>query len=133
MSDRIEVEGIDVETYAGKAALAVKRKVRGVMGDELLTFTLIDFVSIMLINNKFTEKGIIITDDNKEECYVKIIEMGDDSLIDDLEKFINLKDKIKKIQLKKDEYVNIIEQLYDLDDHNDEQSVKNIIEEYLRR
>ncbi len=42
-----QVEGLDVETYAGKAALACKTKVRGIMGDDLLTFVLVDFVDLM--------------------------------------------------------------------------------------
>ena len=86
-----EIEGIDAATYAGKAALAVKTKARGIFGDDLLTFYLIDFVSLMMINNKFASKGIFITDDNKEESYIKIIETGDDTLINDLEKYLALK------------------------------------------
>jgi hypothetical protein len=42
-----EVEGIDASTYAGKAALAVKKKARGILGDELVIFTLVKFVQFM--------------------------------------------------------------------------------------
>jgi len=128
-----EVEGIDSKTYAGKAALAVKLKARGVFGDGLLTFNLIDFVTLMMLNNKFQSKGIVITDDNKEECYIKIIELGDESLINDLEKFIELKDKIKILENKKEEYTAIIHKLQKLTNHNDEEAVNGIVEEYLRR
>ena len=58
-----EVCGIDASTYAGKAALAIKTKARGLLGDDLLIFTLLDFVSLMNINNKFATKGIFITDE----------------------------------------------------------------------
>jgi hypothetical protein len=133
MSNRKEIEGIDVNTYAGKAAQAIKLKARGIFGDELLTFTLIDFVSLMLLNNKFASKGIYITEDNREECYIKIIEMGDESMINDLEKFINLKDSIKLIENKKDEYVSLISQLQNLSDKDDEEKINNIVESYLRR
>jgi len=128
-----EVEGIDANTYAGKAAIAVKTKAKGILGDDLLTFTLIDFVSIMLINNKFLSKGITITDDTKEEGYIKVIESGDESLISDLEKFINLKDKIKLIESKKEEYETIIKSLQLLSNSNDEEKINEIIESYLRR
>lgn len=127
------MEGIDVDTYAGKATLAVKTKARGIFGDDFLSFTLIDFVTIMLINNKFIDKGIVITDDNKEECYIKIIELGDESLINDLEKYITLKDNIKDIENKKVEYVDIINKLRTLADSNDIEAVNNIVENYLRR
>lgn len=129
----IEIEGIDGETYAGKAALAVKTKARGVLGDDLLTFTLLDFVSCMMINNRFLNKGIIITDDTKEEGYIKIIETGDESLIGDLEKYIELRDRIKLIEAKREEYYEVINQLKRLSDYNDVDNVNKIVEEYLRR
>lgn len=128
-----EVEGIDTATYAGKAAKAVKTKARGIMGDDLLIFKLVDFVSLMLLNNKFLSKGIVITDTNKEECYIKIIETGDDSMIMDLEKFITLKDDIKLIESQKTEYTEIINKLQLLSDPNNTDAVNNIVESYLRR
>lgn len=128
-----EIEGIDAETYAGKAALAVKTKARGIMGDDLLIFKLIDFVSLMMINNKFLNKGIVITDDTKEEGYIKIIETGDESLITDLEKYIELRDSIKLIEASKNEYSDIISKLKALSNANDQSAVNNIVEEYLRR
>jgi hypothetical protein len=128
-----QVEEIDTSTYAGKAVKACRNKVRGVMDGELLTFSLLDFVSLMLLNNKFLDKGIVITDDNKEECYIKIIEMGEESLIDDLEKYINLKDSISIIETKKMEYKNLVKQLKTLSDYNDKNIVNNIVKEYLRK
>jgi hypothetical protein len=133
MEKRTEIEGIDALTYAGKAVWAVKTKARGVFGDDLLTFILLDFISLMMLNNKFISKGIVITDNNKEECYIKIIESGDESLIGDLERYINLKDSIKNIEKKKEEYSSIINQLQMLSDYNDESSVNAIVENYLRK
>lgn len=127
-----EIEGIDSSTYAGKAAKACKIKARGILGEELLIFHLIDFISFMILNNKFCDKGIFITEDNREECYIKIIEMNDESLIEDLEKYIKLKDNIQTIQNKKEQYVKIIEKLKSLNDYNDEKCVNEIIEQYLR-
>lgn len=132
MDKYTEVEGIDASTYAGKAALAVKKKARGIMGDELLIFTLVDFVSYMMINNKFLNKGIVITDDTKEEGYIKIIETGDETLITELERFIELRDKIQEIETKKNEYQDIIGQLKRVDS-NDSDAINGIVEAYLRR
>jgi hypothetical protein len=133
MDKYTEIEGIDANTYAGKAALAVKTKARGIMGDDLLIFKLVDFVSYIMINNKFLNKGITITDENKEEGYIKIIETGDESLIADLEKFIELRDSIKLVEAMKEEYTEIINKLKRLSDYNDESAVNQIIEGYLRR
>jgi hypothetical protein len=128
-----EVECIDSSTYAGKAAAACKIKVRGIIGDDLLTFKLLDFISIMLINNKFLDRGIIITDKNKEECYIKIIETGDEYLINDLEIYLSLKDNIKRLEEQKKEYTGIISKLQSLTNYNDRDAVNSIVEEYLRR
>jgi hypothetical protein len=133
MTNYEEVEGIDASTYAGKAAKAVKTKVRGIMGDDLLSFTLIDFVSFMLLNNEFVSKGIVITDSNKEECYIKIIETGDENLINNLEKYLTLKDNIKEIEKNKNEYSSVISQLQMLTDYNDDNAVNAVIQDYLRR
>lgn len=130
---REEVENIDTSTYAGKAVKAVRVKARGIMGDDLLTFYLMDIVKFMILTNEFMSKGIFITDDNREECYIKIIEMGEESLIEKLEDYLNMKDSINVIQSKKEEYQKIITQLQELEDKNDEISVNSIVEEYLRR
>jgi hypothetical protein len=129
----IEVEGLDASTYAGKAVLALKNKARGVMGDELLTFHIIDFASFMILNNKFAAKGIFITDENKEEDYIKVIESGDMSLIEDLETYINLRDKVQGIEAQKKEYTDIVNKLKVLEDANDTDAVNSVVEEYLRR
>lgn len=128
-----EIEGINLESYAGKAALAVKTKARGIFGDDLLIFELLDLITFMLLNNKFANNGFFITDENKEEKYIEIIETCNDSLIEDLEKYIFLLDKIKILQNKKNEYDSIIDSLKYLNDYNDQSSVNNIIESYLRR
>lgn len=130
---RIEVEGIDINTYAGKAAKACKVKARGIMGDEFVVWKLMDFVNLMLLNTKFASKGIFFTEDNKEECYIKIIESGDEKLITDLETYIQLLDNVKSMQSTKDEYTEIINQLKFLENYDDEEKVNSIVEQYLRR
>jgi flagellar motility protein MotE (MotC chaperone) len=128
-----EIEGVDINTYAGKAIQACKLKARGIFGDELLTFKLLDFVSFFILNNELSSKGYTITEDNREEVYIKIIETGDVQLINDLEKYINLRDSIKELEKKKDEYYSIVEKLSSLQNLNDENEVNEIVESYLRR
>lgn len=135
MSERkyIEVEGIPYSTYAGKAANACRIKFRGVMGEDLLIAKLLDFITLMSLNNKFANIGIFITDTNREECYIKIIETGDETLIMDLEQYISIKDSITAIENKKIEYTKIISSLQNLSDKDDENTINDIVKEYLRR
>jgi len=132
-NDRVEIEGIDANTYAGKAVQACKLKARGIFGDELLTFKLLDFVNFFILTNEFSSKGFIITDDNREEMYIKIIEQGDIKLIEDLEKYITLRDSLKLLQNKRQEFDDIVQKLLLLKDYNDKDQVNSIIEPYLRR
>ena len=133
MTNYEEVESIDTSTYAGKAAKAVKTKVRGIMGDDLLSFMLVDFVAFMMLNTEFASRGIFITDSNKEDCYIKIIESGDEGLINKLEKYLSLRDSIKKVEQHKADYSSVIEALQLLPDYNSVEAVNAIVEEYLRR
>ena len=132
-STRREIEGIDATTYAGKALLACQVKARGIFGEDFLNYRLVDFVSLMLIQNKFASKGIFVTDDNKEECFIKIIESGEEKLIEELEKFINLKDKIAVIESHRDEFYDIVKKLQILSDKEDREKVNQIVEDFLRR
>jgi len=128
-----EIEDIDASTYAGRAANACRVKARGILGDDLLNFALMDFVAFMMLNTKFMDRGIFITEDNKEEAYIKVIETGDDSLINDLERYINLQDKILVLDGKKREFETVIHQLQGLDDYNDVDAVNTIVRDYLRK
>lgn len=128
-----EVENIKFSTYAGQAANACRIKFRGTMGEDLLIVKLLDFITLLTLNNKFANLGIFITDQNREECYIKIIELGDEALINDLEKYINIKDSLIDIENKKEEYMQIISSLQNLVDKDDEEKVNAIVEKYLRR
>lgn len=131
--DYKEVEGIDFLTKAGKAALDVKMKAKGIFGEDLLIFRLIDFVTFFQLNTKFCSKGIFITEENREEKYIEIIETEDETLIADLEKFIELNDNLKILNSKKEEYYSVIEKLKMLSDYDDEESINGIIKEYVNR
>jgi hypothetical protein len=127
-----QIEEIPTISYAGKAVKACKIRARGQLDGDFLTFNLAVFVSFMLYHDKFASKGIFITDENKEESYIKIIEQGDDNLISDLEKYINLRDEVKKIEEIKNRYINVINQLKNLSDYDDKDVVNQIVESYLR-
>lgn len=128
-----EVEGVDVSTIKGRAIYDCRVKFRGLLDGDLVVSRLIDFVNIMNLNNKFSSRGIYITDENKEESYIKIIETGEDGLIDDLEKYINLMDQIKKIESYKDEYQALVEKIKSLDEIEDYAEIKKLTLKYTRR
>jgi len=70
---------------------------------------LIDYISYIDANNVLNSHGFHITDDNREEQYLNILEDGNESLIDVLEEFLTLKDKLNKVKSVKREYDKVIE------------------------
>lgn len=47
-----------------------------------------------ILNAKLASLGYFITDENKQENYIKIIEADDDNLLDDLESYLDAKAKL---------------------------------------
>lgn len=127
-----ELDGIPIDTYAGKCVLALRNKIRGVFGDSgFLLLQLMDIVRFILLHDKFASKGFIITEDTREETYVKIIEEGDESLIDDLESYINLQEKMSKLSDEAYEYSKVISELKDVIDYNDIEECNSIVRDFL--
>ena len=53
-----------------------------------------DFVEFVILNNFLMEKGYIITDDNRHDKYLEIVETSDLELIEKLEKFLEARDNV---------------------------------------
>lgn len=86
-------EGIDDIDAARNAALT---KVRSLVTPEMTKesgFTLYNFI---MKNNFLASKGYFITDENREEKYIEIIETGDMDLIEQLESFLESKDALER-------------------------------------
>lgn len=50
-----------------------------------------------IINNELASKGFFITDANREEQYLAILETGDETLIEKLEEYLNYRDELDKV------------------------------------
>lgn len=124
------VEGVDVTTPAGKAILRVREKFRGVLGDSgFLLINLVHLINILLLHDKFAAEGIYITETNREEKYIEILEKDDPKLLEDLEKYIEALDRVDIINNLVKEYNDLVEKIksYDGEDFD------SIIKEYLER
>lgn len=56
-----------------------------------------DFFEYLSVYNDLHSLGICITNDNREEKYLEIIETGDEKLIEKLETYLEKKDKLESI------------------------------------
>lgn len=128
-----EVEGISMDTYAGKAAAACRNKLYGILGNSgFMILSMMDVAMYIMLHDKFAAKGYFITQENKEEMYIKILESGDMALFEDLEKYISYLDIVDALSKKVDEYNKLIEQLR-LNTESTDETINDIVGEYLKR
>jgi hypothetical protein len=82
--------------------------------------SLIDMIFYIDATMELFNAGYIITDKNREEKYIEIIETGDESLIELLEEYLNTKDEIQKIKWYKTQYNKNLKKLKELDENSEE-------------
>lgn len=127
----LEIEGLPLNTYAGKAAAACRTKLRGIFGDSgFVMLHLMDVVAFMMLHDRLASKGYFITKDNRDEMYIKILETGEPELFDVLEKYIQYLDVMEDLQGKIDVYNGIIEQLR-MNRDSDQETINAIVKDYL--
>lgn len=73
------------------------RKVYNVMNEQLAVVTGLRLYSFFSDMVKLSAHGFFITDENREETYLKVIGTGDDDLIRCLENYLENKDKIDEV------------------------------------
>jgi hypothetical protein len=73
--------------------------------------TIIDYIDYIDVRDILADRGFIVTDSNKEEKYLEILETEDDELIDLLEEFLILKDDLTEIKTARRTYKKLMEKL----------------------
>lgn len=81
------------------------------------------------INNELMSKGYFIYDDNKEEEYLKILETGDEKLIEKLERYLNARDVISRASFLENHYSKIFREIKDAEDENE---IAKLKEEFMK-
>jgi len=104
-----------------RIAKKAKQKLDGIVG----VSDLIHYIDFIDTNNILNSRGFFITDDNKEEKYLEILETDDEDLIDTLERFLVSKDKLGLVKTARIEFEDTIEKLKYADE-NDIEKLKEI-------
>ena len=94
-----EIEVLDVSSenplqQAKNHSLTKVRLLITPMFSKIAGLTLYGF---MVLNNDLINAGYAITNENREEKYLQILETGDEKLISKLEDYLNYKDEIEKV------------------------------------
>lgn len=92
-----EVEVVDLgETDPiGELRDASIIKVRMLVTPEITKIAGLTLYGFIVLNNDLANAGYFITNDNREEKYLEILETGDEKLIAKLEDYLNYKDEIE--------------------------------------
>ena len=101
-----------------KGILALK--LRDYINNRLDGFSTIDLVLYMDAKLDLADAGFVITDANREEKYLEILETGDEKLIDLLESYLIVKDDISAIKAHKKTYNEVTEQIKTLSEDSEE-------------
>jgi hypothetical protein len=72
-------------------------KVRMLVTPELAKISGFAMYGFIVLNNDLINEGYAITNDNREEKYLEILETGDEKLISKLEDYLNYKDEIESV------------------------------------
>jgi len=98
--------------------IQIIRKIINKSEDFLSKLKMINAIELMLLNNELADKGFTITDANREEKYLEILEKEDKELLDLLERYLELKDIISPLIFKSKMVHKEIEKLHILDDNS---------------
>ena len=94
-----EVEVIDLgeSDPLQESRKAATTKVRMLITPELSKASGLAMYGFIVLNNDLASAGYFITNENREEKYLEILETGDEKLIAKLEDYLNYKDEIEAV------------------------------------
>lgn len=90
VEDLIEVPYDEMAIYRENTLL----KGREYLTTRLGIHSIFEFFDFIMLNNTLSAAGFIVTDQNRREKYLEIIDTGDVDLIDALENFLNALDRL---------------------------------------
>ena len=86
-----------------------------------------DFICI---NNELIDKGYIITDYNREDKYIEILEAEDDELVEKLERYLNARDNITRASFLENKYQKFY---IDIKQSQTEEEILKVSSEFMQR
>jgi len=102
-------------------------KAKEMLLTRLDTTSFIGFASLMVLNNKLMDRGFIITDENREDKYLEIVNKDDVELLDLLSKYLETYDNVQAHIYHYNLYVELVENINSCDS---EEEILQYMEEY---
>lgn len=106
------------------------RKIRMLITPELAKASGFALYGFMVLNNDLANRGYFITNENREEKYLEILETGDEQLIAKLEDYLNYKDEIEAVAFVERRFKQFRDEIREA---TSAEQVKEIEERFLER
>lgn len=129
-----EVLPVHLITEEAKDKIETKRttaksRLRPKVNEVFMSLSAFTFYEFFTVNNMLASKGIFITEENREEKYLEILNTGDDVLIDYLERYLEAMDKI---EIHSSTYKQCLQAEKDIENASTEEEIDEIINTYLQ-
>jgi hypothetical protein len=105
-------------------------KVRMLVTPELAKISGFSMYGFIVLNNDLSNVGYFITNENREEKYLEILETGDEQLIQKLEDYLNYKDEIEQLASLERKFSKFKKDIIDCDS---QESIKTLEEDFLEK
>jgi hypothetical protein len=114
-------ENTDIMEYKLKIILNLSQ----LFDSKLTTVSNLTYYEFTVLNNKLADNGYFITNENREEKYIEILETENEELIDDLEKYLICKDEIERVYAAYNNYRKFKQELHECE------TMEELNEKYL--
>lgn len=92
----VTISDDDVDEFSIYQKVAMQ-KINKKLSYFMANLSSLDILDFTVINNEMCSAGYFITNDNREETYINIIEKDDEALIEKLEKYLISLDKVNQV------------------------------------
>lgn len=80
-----------------KKRIDYRNKIHNSIASTLCTIHALDIFEYLETFSAFLDRGIVITEKNREEKYLEVINTGDEWLLEHLERYLEIKDSVRPI------------------------------------
>jgi hypothetical protein len=108
-------------------------KIRMLVTPELSKISGFALYGFIVLNNDLTNEGYFITNENREEKYLQILETADEKLISKLEDYLNYKDEIESVASMERKFTKFRQDINECDSSEKiEELEKNFLEDFYK-
>lgn len=124
----LTLENLEIDESANLVKNSYIFQLTSAMGQIFTKIPQYTYFRFQYLNNIFASMGYFITEKNREEIYIKILETDDDALIGNLEEYLKIINQLNQYEKMYQEFLNGLDEMEMTDD---EATLDQILQEAL--